>query len=567
MNIGFYIIIIFTLLFASFLALVSMIQTVDMNLDNDWKENIEFSYHFPIGNLILMLFSLGLFFFLYRYCKKQSTFIYQYKEIILDKLPHVLAFFIFVLGINWLYAAQTHPSHDSWYVMNAAQNFSRGDYSVLSLDTETYFHRYPFQLGYVLFTEIVIRSFRIIGEAENMLYLQCINVFMLAVAYFGLVNITKITFKNNAVTLFTSLLLFFCFQPVMFSTFLYGNTPGFMFVILSVYNALRFFEGYKIRHGAISAFCIGMAVLVKYNNMIALVALCIIILLNLLKEKLFKKNLRHALVSLGFFALSLAFGLGMSSFAVRQYGKRADVEMSKGAPMSAWLLMGVSEAYIAPGWYNAHPIGAYEQFNRNTSAAISVNMKEFKDRMGEFSQDLGYTANFFFRKFTSQWNESTYQSIWTNQVRSDQESKTGLAAYVCDDGEQSVKSFLNIYNIFIFTMFSAGLIFLIKYGKRKISFAFLPLIILGGFLFHTFFEAKSQYAIFYFVMMIPIAGYGLFNCVKLIEKMLIEEEKYYLMVTPKYYLQIPENKKYELQVLKKDFIQIIKENKKEEASQ
>ena len=38
---------------------------------------------------------------------------------------------------------------------------------------------------------------------------------------------------------------------------------------------------------------------------------------------------------------------------------------------------------------------------------------------------------------------------------------------------------------------------------------FFPLVILGGFLFHTLWEAKSQYIFPYFVCMLPAAAMGL----------------------------------------------------------
>ncbi|MBR4318886.1 MAG: hypothetical protein IKP69_02390 [Oscillospiraceae bacterium] len=37
----------------------------------------------------------------------------------------------------------------------------------------------------------------------------------------------------------------------------------------------------------------------------------------------------------------------------------------------------------------------------------------------------------------------------------------------------------------------------------------MPLIILGGIMYHMLSEAKSQYAISYFVMMTAIAAYGI----------------------------------------------------------
>ena len=44
--------------------------------------------------------------------------------------------------------------------------------------------------------------------------------------------------------------------------------------------------------------------------------------------------------------------------------------------------------------------------------------------------------------------------------------------------------------------------------RREMESSLLPLIILGGLLYHLLFEAKSQYALPYFVLMIPMAAFG-----------------------------------------------------------
>jgi hypothetical protein len=43
----------------------------------------------------------------------------------------------------------------------------------------------------------------------------------------------------------------------------------------------------------------------------------------------------------------------------------------------------------------------------------------------------------------------------------------------------------------------------------------LALIILGGFVYHLIFEAKSQYVLPYFIMMVPFAAYGFYSLVHL----------------------------------------------------
>ena len=45
----------------------------------------------------------------------------------------------------------------------------------------------------------------------------------------------------------------------------------------------------------------------------------------------------------------------------------------------------------------------------------------------------------------------------------------------------------------------------------KLHRLLLPTIFIGGFLFHLFWEAKSQYTITYFVLLIPYCAKGLMD--------------------------------------------------------
>ena len=52
----------------------------------------------------------------------------------------------------------------------------------------------------------------------------------------------------------------------------------------------------------------------------------------------------------------------------------------------------------------------------------------------------------------------------------------------------------------------------IKKGTIKIEHLVMPLTILGGFLFHTFMEAKSTYVFPYYTMMLPFSFAGWISC-------------------------------------------------------
>ena len=75
---------------------------------------------------------------------------------------------------------------------------------------------------------------------------------------------------------------------------------------------------------------------------------------------------------------------------------------------------------------------------------------------------------------------------------------------------------MNQYQQLVFAGTLLGLAALRK--KKDVACLLLPLVILGGLSYHLLFEAKSQYALPYFVMMVPLAGCGFASFFKRVEE-------------------------------------------------
>ena len=90
-----------------------------------------------------------------------------------------------------------------------------------------------------------------------------------------------------------------------------------------------------------------------------------------------------------------------------------------------------------------------------------------------------------------------------------------LYVILCGVGAKWTLDVMNVYQQFVFFCLLLGLIRLTK--KKDLLRCLLPLILLGGLLYHLLFEAKSQYALPYFVMILPIAAYGLFTLYRKVE--------------------------------------------------
>ena len=467
-----------------YLSFIALCNTVDMNMNNSMLENVEFHGDNFIFNIIMLVVFAAVIYLYRRLISRVNVWI-----------PiAVCCISVLILGIIWVFSSQSAPTHDSLIVSRAAYKASIGDYSSLRAD---YFKRFPFQLGYVLFSEIIIKLFR---TGDNYLAVEVVNVVCLAVSYFSLLMATRRIFKNDSVTKILSLLFVACMPPILFCTFTYGNIPGLMFAALSIWQYTEIKEESKLNilHAVLCALFMGISVCIKKNFLIATVALIIIAAVEFLR--------RIKLINAICILLCVISIAGCTKAVTLYYEKKADFEFGDGIPMVSWLCMGLNESTIAPGWYNGkYTVTNFHSHNMDPKLAGEASKEEIKKRLEVFSDDKAYRDDFFSKKVASQWNEPSYQSIWTNQVRGRYGEMGKWATYVCGDGEAKTKQYMNLFQQFIFCLCALSSVVIIK-KHRNIKAALFPTIIIGGFLYHLLFEAKSQYAISYFIFMIPLAA-------------------------------------------------------------
>lgn len=474
-------------LILAFLCMVSLLGTTRMNLDNDWRENVVYVFDSLPFNLLLLAACALLFRLLRPYIGRVPP---RY-------LAAGMCLFTLAVGITWILSAQSSPGEDSWIVTNAASAFAKGDYSRLQTQ-EHYFTHFPYQLGYVLYCELFIRLF---GLQGNLLPLQGLNLLCLCVIQLALVWLAAALFRDRLVTNLTALLAALFLPATLFVTLLYGNLPGLAFAMCALAAVVRYLQQGGKRYAVATAVCIALASLLKPNNMILLVAIVILLGLQLLRE--------HRLFHGAAIVLCIGLTLLFSQLVVRQYEWRSGAAIGDGVPQTCRVAMGLNDSYIAPGWYDSQfAYGMYDRNHHDAAATSKEALAAIDERLSVFSRDPDYANAFFFKKIVSQWNEPTYQSIWVSQARPHYGQPNALAAAVYDGGlGRGLMAYMDGYQLLLF---AAALLGVGKMTQQaRLLPALLPLTVLGGFLFHLIFEAKSQYVLPYVMLLIPIAAYGL----------------------------------------------------------
>ena len=421
------------------------------------------------------------------------------------KLRHeavVLSVFTLAVGLFWVYSSQVKPTHDSACVTSAALSFAQGDFSQLEGD---YLHIYPFQLGYIQLCELILRAVILVkGVPDTLLVLEAANVCFLALAYVGILLLADLLFEEKRAVHLTFLLLLFCAQPILTCSFAYGIIPGICFALWAVVFQALWFKKNKMVFGLLSALCIGLAALIKSNNLIVLIAMLIVAALRLMKRKQFLRDI----------AVMLAACICALTFlpAVRViYERRSGIPRQDGMPYICWIAMGLSESPRAPGWHSYTASNeVFEELNFDADAITEYSVAVIKERVAYFAANPQYARDFFYRKYVSQFNETTYESLWNNYVRGQYKEKSAFAAWVCGDGRAAVRRYMDFYAQLIFVGLLAAIFLMLR--RRDFSALILPLSVLGGMLFHLLSEGKSQYILPYFMLMVPISAWGLVYC-------------------------------------------------------
>ena len=208
--------------------------------------------------------------------------------------------------------------------------------------------------------------------------------------------------------------------------------------------------------------------------------------------------------------LALALGAGLSRFAVWQYEVRSGMQL--GAPISALarLVMGFQESQTCAGWFNGYT-APFIDLSVTAEMQKEIASADLAVRLAELSADPGMALAFFRDKYLSQWLEPGYSTLWYGFRCEWLGRFNGLAAMLYRENSPVrpfVEGYMNLYQQAMYAMAVVGAAASVK-RRGDVTALVLPVTVIGGYLFHMLFEAKSQYIFVYAVYLMPLAGYGL----------------------------------------------------------
>ncbi len=310
-----------------------------------------------------------------------------------------------------------------------------------------------------------------------------------------------------------------------------------------------------------------LSVMLRKNSLIPIIAVLLVLLFEALR---FGRSVRSRLCLLGIAVCLAVTSVGILPLVQKCYEKKAGNTLSSGVTAMSYLAMGMQEASRGCGWYNGFNINTYDTAGMDTALANEISRLAIDERLTYFREHPGYTADFYLHKHLSQWADGTYASRQATLA-----TYGGRSAFFKEVYEGSLSGgYIEWCNAWQNVLYLGVLVFCIdslkKRRKSKVVghmtdqtaghtagctadhmadrhgadrhgadqlgadrhgtdwhgtdrlgadchgtdrlYVYVGLIaVLGGFLFHTFWEANSRYIFSYSLLLMPYCGAGVYT--------------------------------------------------------
>lgn len=381
---------------------------------------------------------------------------------------------------------------DASQVLNAVLKFREGDFG--AFQKGGYLYRYPHQLGFVFYESLLVRF------SENPQILFLVNFLMVLGINRASWKISDRLFGNTLINCLTILMSFAFLPQLFFILFAYGVIPGLFFLMWGFYLGIRYADERKPKDLVLMCLSLGAAVLLKQNYLIGAVAMVIFLCLKLLKTQ------DRRLIA-GVLALIL-FVTVPGKVLYRYYERKTGSPLDQGCPSVLWVAMGtdIDNYKRGPGWYNSYIFYTYWDADYDPQAAAEAGKEKLRENLEQIRGNPGRAWQFLLDKTVSQWCDPMYQSVWSGPLENcGQETYTDWlrSLYSGESVERSISGCMKLLCQVIWAM---AAMYLILNRKADTTWELMYLYMIGGLLFHTVWEGKSQYTYPYLYVLIPFAA-------------------------------------------------------------
>jgi hypothetical protein len=188
----------------------------------------------------------------------------------------------------------------------------------------------------------------------------------------------------------------------------------------------------------------------------------------------------------------------------------AFIQDASGMPSVLWIAMGtdIDNNVRGPGWYDSSNYNIFQDSDSDPEVAKEKGIEKLINNVQKMLDRPLETSKFFVNKTVSQWCNPLYQSLWSGPLQDcNQYTYTKLLTSLYTGGIAE-KVISNIIKVFMIAFFGLSFGFIIFCHKKYDGWELAFLMLIGGFLFHLFWEGKSQYVYPYFFALMPFAAFS-----------------------------------------------------------
>lgn len=413
----------------------------------------------------------------------------HYKKINEKLFFLILSSIYLLIGAYIIYFLSFRIRADAWITYTAGNAMRIGDFSKF-LKTE-YLGYYPHQHGMVYYSYLltnIVETSKILFSA-NMLEIIGINYFIY--------KITDLLSGSNKLKNILSIYLSFAFvQQLIFITFPYNLIPGFFFMIIGFYFAIKFNQNEGYINLVLSIGFLIIACFIRSNFIIVVIAIFLYIWISNANKL---NSVKFLIV---FLIFNQTFSVSMKKFTENLTG----YEVSSGAPKVLWIAMGTDpeNKRIGPGWYNGFNRDVIKETDYDFDKAQEIGKEKIIENLRFYISNPNEFVKFFGIKFLTTWAEPTYESIWSGpHIKYEQPNNSKILNSLFNEGSLYWVMYNYMKSIQIL-LYALSIYFLIN--KKIYNEKYLVFIIyfLGGVVFHLIWETKSQYVYPYVILFIPV---------------------------------------------------------------
>lgn len=418
------------------------------------------------------------------------------KEVSTRKIAIILGIVAVVISVCWVVSSKTAPQADAKYVCEAASRFNVGDY--FDMGRGEYVAKYPQQLGLITLMRIL---FKLFGDYNYLSFqiLSCLAVFPIIYCTYEIAGI--ISNNNRVVEMICLVISFTCLPIYMYTAYVYGEILSTACIIISFMMILKCFQQPTKARLIGLAIAVMLAVMIRQNSLIAIIAMLAISLFNcLLKDK--RKISLMVLVA-------IIVGVMSHSILIKGLYENKWPDDATHLHTLLWVAMGMNNDRECAGWNNGMPSMIFDESNFDEEACKDAAMLVISNFKNLCMDNPRFAADFYNRKITSQWCAPMYQGIVMNSYIVGEQHGLTYAIFNNKKVWKVLDNFMNLYQLVIYVSMLA---FIFHYLKKKDGAEIYIglLTIFGGFLFSILWEAKTRYVFPYFVIMLPYAAVGIY---------------------------------------------------------